>query len=477
MMLKQLNIDDSRNTPLSQATVSPLRLMRLLVLSLIVASPFLLFSTTTVQAGPAIQTTPLPTSLTITNVVEPPSDTGLFVLLVNGQSVATDVGSNDSSGAILLPFASTYTVSVEAGANTDLASYSTTISCKDNNDVVLVNQPATSVEVNIADGTQVTCEVRHIRRPVFIATLNDAPWMDLDGVTEAGDVIQLTAQVTKSLGVTATDVIFNLPIDPNTRIISGTASTSMGAILLGNNEGDTALQVNLGAVTDTTPISITVNIMVDTPLPADVDIVSFQGTVSADNSSVYATDDPSVPALNDPTQVSVTAKPLLNVTHANRLLIDSDANGEFSSGDRIYYEVTVINIGNGAAQNMEIIGNLDPNTTLIPNTILQSAGNVTTSTNVLGVTELMLSVDVLEGGGARMTMQYQVVVNQDISVTSISSQFEVTADEPGDPNLRIRILSDDPSTLVSGDPTVAPIVVVEANSIYLPVVNGPTSVR
>lgn len=476
-MLKQFNIAHKRNLSRLRTATNPLRVSWSLFLSLVIATPLFLYFAASADAAPASQTTPLPTSLTVNNIVEPPSDPGLFNLLVNGQSVASDVGNNGSSNAILLPFASTYTISVEAGSNTDLDAYATTISCADNNNVVLINESGTSVDVNIASGTQVVCEVRHERKAVFVATLDDAPWMDFDGTTEAGDIIQLTALITKTQGVTATNAVFSLPIDANTQIVSGTASTSVGTIVSGDQASDTTLQVSLGTITDTTVISVSVNVMINTPLPLNVDFVSFQGVIDADNADSYTTDDPSVPAQNDPTLVSVTAKPLLNVSLANRLLIDSDANSEFSSGDRIYYEVTVINIGNGAAQNLEIIGELDPNTTLIPGTITQSAGIIATTETVSGTTELMLNANVLQGGGARLTLQYQAMVNQDIDASSISSQFEVLAEEANDPSTRIRILSDDPSTLVAGDATVAPITAASLNGLYLPLVNSPTAVR
>jgi len=69
-------------------------------------------------------------SITVTKKLVPASDAGRFNLLVDGQAQATDVGDGGTTGAVtVLP--GTHSVGEAAGTATDLANYTSSLSCKD----------------------------------------------------------------------------------------------------------------------------------------------------------------------------------------------------------------------------------------------------------------------------------------------------------------------------------------------------------
>ena len=77
-----------------------------------------------------------------------------------------------------------------------------------------------------------------------------------------------------------------------------------------------------------------------------------------------------------------------------------------------------------------------------------------------------------------MDLKFQVIVDKDTIATSISSQFEASADEPNNPAERFSVASDDPATIEVGDATRAVWEITSAFAgTYLPYVSIPSSAR
>ena len=447
-----------------------------------IALLFLALRPTQGLAAPVAQTAGLPPVLVLTNTVEPDTDTGLFNLYVDNQIVALNIGDGGTTGPIMLEGDGPHTIRVEAGSGNSLDLYQTTVDCVTEDNVTLVSQLAASAELTPSDeDSKIECVFQHKRLPVLTASLNDTLVIDADVATEPGaspgDTIELQLKINNQIGITATEVSLVLPIDTNTTLISDSITTTQGTISVTHGLFTPTVSIALGDLPVGQPVTASLQVMVKNPLPSNVDTVVFQGTVESEEAADVLTDDPSIPAIADPTEISVTAKPLLKATHVDLLLVDSDGNQKVSGGDRLFYEVTVFNIGNGAALNLDLFGSIDAHTTLVLESLFATQGTITTNSTDSG-TEIKLSAGTLNGGGATVKLQYQVEVHKNITASAISSQFEATALQPNDPSSVIRVLSDDPATLINGDPTTASVLAVSfSGGLYLPVVTSPSIVR
>ena len=63
-----------------------------------------------------------------------------------------------------------------------------------------------------------------------------------------------------------------------------------------------------------------------------------------------ASDDPTTPAPNDPTQLFVESRPVLD--ELTKTVTDLDGNGVFEPGDRVRYDMRVTNTGSENAFNL-----------------------------------------------------------------------------------------------------------------------------
>ena len=97
-----------------------------------------------------------PTTLTVRVGVVPATDSGRFDLAIDGVALASGVGDGGGTATqTVLP--GTFTVSEVATAGTDLARYSTTVTCLDGSDVLVAAAPLTATAVVVAAGHDVVC--------------------------------------------------------------------------------------------------------------------------------------------------------------------------------------------------------------------------------------------------------------------------------------------------------------------------------
>jgi hypothetical protein len=111
----------------------------------------------------SIQPSAIITTLTVNKVLSPSNDPGLFNLLIDGTAHASNVGNGGTTGAVTIS-AGSHTISETAGTNTDLSSYSSSISCVDPNGNVVASGTGTSLSVNVISGINVTCTFMNTRK-------------------------------------------------------------------------------------------------------------------------------------------------------------------------------------------------------------------------------------------------------------------------------------------------------------------------
>jgi uncharacterized repeat protein (TIGR01451 family) len=190
--------------------------------------------------------------------------------------------------------------------------------------------------------------------------------LDGNGQPSPGDILKYTITV-KNLGrENLGSVVLSDGLDSNVTLVIGSVTTTQGAVLSGNAENDRFVQVNLGTLTaNGETVTVTFRVGVNAPLPGGVAAVSNHAVVSSESFPSFVSDDPTTPAVDDPTLTVVTNQPYLLVTMRAFLKNDTNNDGLPSPGDTLGYHILLINIGNADATNVFVSDTPDLNTQLV----------------------------------------------------------------------------------------------------------------
>ena len=137
----------------------------------------------------------------------------------------------------------------------------------------------------------------------------------------------------------------------------------------------------------------------------------------------------------------------LTASKTDQLASDNDGDSVPSPGDELRYEVVIENVGEAAATALRFLDALPAHTSLVPGSLLTSAGSV--------ISQDPVTVDLGElSASNQVTMEFRVVVDDSLpdGVREISNQGTVSSSELPD------ILTDDPDLPGSEDPTVTALV-------------------
>jgi uncharacterized repeat protein (TIGR01451 family)/fimbrial isopeptide formation D2 family protein len=273
-------------------------------------------------------------------------------------------------------------------------------------------------------------------------------------VVAAGDVLQYTITV-KNIGtenaqpVTLTDAIPNF-----TTYVAGT-TTMNGVTVADPAAGVSALQNGMVIHAANTPTAglmpanasaaytgnvatITFQVKISTTVLSGT-IISNQGFVngSGATSGTFAaapSDDPTTPALNDPTRVIIGNLPLLYATKTVALAVDVNGNGVIDPGDTVRYTITVANSGSAPATGVTLTDATPLNTAYVANTTFLNGAGVGQPDG--GVSPLGAGVGINSPGAAAGTIapKGQAVVTFEVQVsgavaggTVISNQGSITS--------------------------------------------------
>jgi len=291
--------------------------------------------------------------------------------------------------------------------------------------------------------------------PSVSATKTDALLIDADsdGFAEPGDTIRYTVVIGNAGPGAASSVAFNDTPDANTTLVTGSVTTSSGAVTSGNGAGETAVAVNAGNIPAAGSVTITFDVTIDSPIPPGVTGVSNQGTVSGGNFTSIPTDDPAAGGGADPTVTAVTVTPAVTATKSDALQVDVDNDGLAEPGDTIRYTIVIANGGNGAATAVTLDDTPGANTTLVAGSVTTTAGTVTAG-NAPSDTSVTVNAGTLAGGGASVTVRLDVVIDDPAppSLTAVSNQATVSGGNfPG-------VSTDGPAAPGANDPTITPVV-------------------
>ena len=169
------------------------------------------------------------------------------------------------------------------------------------------NGPDPDPANNLATDTTPVAGVDPGPQPVLTAPLVDLLSGDsnADGFANPGEQVTYVATLQNTGEGAALDAVFHLPIDPHTVLVPGSVTTTRGTVTLGNTEGDTYVQVDLGEIPARDLVTITFSAFIEHPFPESLHQISCQGQLMGGNFPRLATDDPETVEPADPTVTPV----------------------------------------------------------------------------------------------------------------------------------------------------------------------------
>ncbi len=284
-----------------------------------------------------------------------------------------------------------------------------------------------------------------------------------DGQANPGETLRYTVVITNpddAQNVAATGVSYANAAPADTTLVVGSVTSSQGPVTTGNGGGDQSVAVDVGTIADGASVTITFDVLIDNPLPANVTQILCQGTISSSTLGSGLTDDPTPGGTADPTIIPVSGTPVISATKADLLFVDANGNGQLDPGETVRYTVVITDTGNVDVSGVVFSSGIDPNTQLVVGSVTTSQGTVTTG-NSGGDTSVSVNVGTVSGGGGSVTIQFDVTVNNPFppGVTQIACQGTVTGSNISPTP------TDDPDTGTPNDPTVTPVVTAVVTEI------------
>ncbi len=262
------------------------------------------------------------------------------------------------------------------------------------------------------------------------------------GQIEPGDVLRYTITVDNVGTENAINVIVTDVIDSNLT----TVTPLDGGVF---NAATRTITWTLPSVAAKTQRQLRFDATVVTPLDSGTTI-SNQGRVVAQGLAAIFTDDPSTPANDDPTVVTVSSAPVF--TGSTKAVLDING-GIVEPGDQLRYTIVLRNDGNSAADNVVVSDPIDPNVDFVSAT---AGGVFDTATRLVSwnstTTPALTRLGV--GGGNAVTLTFVVRLKTPLqNGVQICNQGRVSSDEIGTAQL-----TDNPATPVAGDTTCVTVV-------------------
>jgi len=296
---------------------------------------------------------------------------------------------------------------------------------------------------------------------------------DNDGIPSPGDTIGYSVLIINSGETAATGVRYSSQIDENMTLLG--IDLMQGDVLSGFEDGATELVLALDDIPGGNgQIEFSYSSVLDNPLSAAVTEIIHVGVVSTNELPDRTSDDPDIGGSFDATLISINANSLLRVSMNDLLLVDADQDAAVSSGDVLLFTIEIVNIGNVEANNVLVTTEIDPNTTLVPNSVNTMQGTIL-SGNLENESIISVNLDSLAGGGERTRISFQVFVNDNLETQQIVHQAVISNMGSGNLEGAATIFSDDPDTEETSDSTITLLLTEKntnfAHQIYVPLIN------
>ncbi|MEZ5333116.1 MAG: hypothetical protein R2991_13950 [Thermoanaerobaculia bacterium] len=187
---------------------------------------------------------------------------------------------------------------------------------------------------------------------------------------------------------------------------SSTARLLFGGALLVASAAGSQVDVTVGDLPADSAVTVEIVVTLANPVPAGLDAVAGQGTVSGDNFASLSTDDPDVGGATDPTVTLVDAVPDLGVTKSY-----SGAMPPFP-GDTLPFDLSFVNVGDQGATGVTLVETVPDETTFNQGA---STGTWSCADGSPGGTPCTLSLGGLAGGGSGASAVFAVDLNDPLT--------------------------------------------------------------
>lgn len=262
--------------------------------------------------------------------------------------------------------------------------------------------------------------------PVLAATKSARLANDADGSggTSGGDTLAYSVVITNSGNQAATGVVLTDALDPLTRLVVGSVTTSQGTVASGNAAGQTALRVALGTLAPGQSATVTFRARLSAAIPAGTTQIRNQAVVSAAGVTPVTTDDPVTVAAGDPTTVAIT-----DVPAGARLSIDLRGPARAQALAPVTYCATTTNRSRVVARDVAIRVPLVPGlaVTGLPRGARLTGGGLVWSVPRLAAgrrTTVCFTVGLIGGDGAiRRPSAIAVAANADRVADAVTTRL------------------------------------------------------
>ena len=238
-----------------------------------------------------------------------------------------------------------------------------------------------------------------------------------DGVTGIGDIARYTITVQNTGNITLNNVTVS---DTLTDANSNTLNLDSGPSFSGSDQGSAQ-----GVLKPTETATYIAFYIIDQAAIDSGGIINIAKGISGSVSDT--SDDPNTPAANDPTSISITSSPSLEVTKT-ATVNDNNADGETGAGDIINYTIAIRNNGNVTLSGLTI-----------SDTLTDGLGNSLTLGNPGGqpqysATSMGSGVGTVKPGETQTYTGFYVISPAAASTDRVVNSAIVTASSPGQTN-------------------------------------------
>ena len=258
--------------------------------------------------------------------------------------------------------------------------------------------------------------------------VSDAASGNNDGAAQPGETLTYTLVVSNTGNRNAANVSIQDLAPAGTSFVAGsalvTADTSGGSIttFIGNDAGETSLQLDLDTLAGGGAITVTFQVLVDATVSAGLATISNTAQLSASGVSAFD---------SNAADVTVDAAANLSIHKSGS---DASSDSQAQPGEVLTYTLVVSNTGNRDAANVSIQDLAPTGTSFVAGSALVTAnstgGTITTFIgDNAGETSLQLDLDTLAGGGGAITVTFQALVDTPVpaGVHTISNTAQLSA--------------------------------------------------
>ncbi|MBW3565636.1 MAG: DUF11 domain-containing protein [Acidobacteria bacterium] len=178
-----------------------------------------------------------------------------------------------------------------------------------NIDSLVTDDPST---VQAADATVIQIDPSPVAARKSASIVND---LDEDGSISRGETIRYSIIVTNERLTSLSGVVLTDDPDPNTTIVAGSVTTTLGTVTSGNSSGDSTVVVSIGNMAPGAAVTVTFEARVNDATPDSVFVISNQAVVTGNGFPPTLSDDPATVPTSDPTELGFALERRRGIRH------------------------------------------------------------------------------------------------------------------------------------------------------------------